>query len=231
VHLPSEEAKALQLTEGDYVTLTVADTGTGMTPDVLAKVFEPFYTTKPMGQGTGLGLSMVYGYMRQSKGAVRILSQPGTGTRVQLYMPCLESDVGIAPVEVNREAPLGEGQRVLVVEDEAVVRSLIVEVLEELGYEAHEAADAQEAIPVLESSQRIDLMISDVGLPGMNGRQLADLGQLRRPGLKVLLATGYAEGSNVSGYLASNMEIITKPFAIDTLANKVSEMLGLHEER
>jgi signal transduction histidine kinase/ActR/RegA family two-component response regulator len=231
VHLPSEEAKALQLTEGDYVTLTVADTGTGMTPDVLAKVFEPFYTTKPIGQGTGLGLSMVYGYMRQSRGAVRILSQPGTGTRVQLYMPCLESDVGIAPVEVNREAPLGEGQKVLVVEDEAVVRSLIVEVLEELGYEAHEAADAQEAIPVIESSQRLDLMISDVGLPGMNGRQLADLGQLRRPGLKVLLATGYAEGSNVSGYLASNMEIITKPFAIDTLANKVSEMLGLHEER
>jgi PAS domain S-box-containing protein len=230
VHLSSDEAKAIQLTEGDYVTLTVADTGVGMTPDVLTKVFEPFFTTKPIGQGTGLGLSMVYGYMRQAKGAVQILSQPGTGTSVRLYMPCLGSDVGISQVEVNEDAPLGEGEIVLVVEDEAVVRSLIVEVLCELGYQACEAADAQEAIPILESSQRIDLMISDVGLPGMNGRQLADLGQLRRPGLKVLLATGYAEGANVSGYLASNMEIITKPFAIDTLANKISAMLNAPKE-
>ncbi|MDC3739285.1 response regulator [Pseudomonas syringae pv. syringae] len=225
VHVNTAEGKALQLSEGDYVMLEVTDTGMGMTPDVLTKVFEPFFTTKPIGQGTGLGLSMVYGSMRQAKGAVQILSQPGAGTNVQLYMPCLGSEVGISEVEVNKEAPLGVGEIVLVVEDETVVRSLIVEVLCELGYQACEAADAQEAIPILESRQRIDLMISDVGLPGMNGRQLADLAQLRRPGLKVLLATGYAEGSNVSGYLASNMEIITKPFAIDTLANKIREML------
>jgi len=107
-----------------------------------------------------------------------------------------------------------------------VVRSLILEVLSELGYQTLEAADAQEAIPFLENPQRIDLMISDVGLPGMNGRQLADLAQANRPELKVLLATGYAEGSNVEGYLAPNMEIITKPFAIDALANKISEMLN-----
>lgn len=169
---------------------------------------------------------MVYGSMRQAKGAVQILSQPGKSTSIQLYMPCLGSEVGISEVEVNKEAPLGEGEVVLIVEDETVVRSLIVEVLCELGYQAREAADAQEAIPMLESRQRIDLMISDVGLPGMNGRQLADLAQLRRPGLKVLLATGYAEGSNVSGYLAANMEIITKPFAIDALANKIREMLN-----
>jgi PAS domain S-box-containing protein len=226
VHVTTAEGKALQLSEGDYVMLEVTDTGVGMTPDVLAKVFEPFYTTKPIGQGTGLGLSMVYGSMRQAKGAVQILSQPGAGTSVQLYMPCLASDVGMTKVEANKEAPLGEGEIVLVVEDEAVVRSLIVEVLCELGYQACEAADAQEAIPILESRQRIDLMISDVGLPGMNGRQLADLAQLRRPGLKVLLATGYAEGSNVSGYLAADMAIIIKPFAIDTLANKIREMLN-----
>jgi len=115
---------------------------------------------------------------------------------------------------------------VLVVEDEAVVRSLIVEVLGELGYQTLEAGNAQEAMPFLENPQRIDLMISDVGLPGMNGRQLADLAQANRPELKVLLATGYAEGSNVEGYLAANMEIITKPFAIDALANKISEMLN-----
>lgn len=230
VYLTSYEGTAIQLAEGDYVILKVDDTGAGMTPDVLAKVFEPFYTTKPIGQGTGLGLSMVYGYMRQAKGSVQILSQPGTGTSVRLYMPCLGSEVGLSKVEENKEAPLGEGEIVLVVEDETVVRSLIVEVLCELGYQVREAADAQEAIPILESIQRIDLMISDVGLPGMNGRQLADLGQARRPGLKVLLATGYAEGSNVSGYLASNMEIITKPFAIDTLANKISELLSSQKE-
>lgn len=226
VHLSPEEGAAMDLAEGDYVTLTVADTGVGMTPEVLAKVFEPFYTTKPIGQGTGLGLSMVYGYMRQANGGVRILSQPGKGTQVQLYMPCLGGDLDILPSEESRSAPLGVGEVVLVVEDEAVVRSLIVEVLGELGYQTLEAGNAQEAMPFLENPQRIDLMISDVGLPGMNGRQLADLAQANRPELKVLLATGYAEGSNVEGYLAANMQIITKPFAIDALANKISEMLN-----
>ena len=226
VHLTPEEGAAMDLAEGDYVTLTVADTGVGMTPEVLAKVFEPFYTTKPIGQGTGLGLSMVYGYMRQANGGVRILSQPGKGTQVQLYMPCLGGDLDILPSEESRSAPLGVGEVVLVVEDEVVVRSLIVEVLGELGYQTLEAGNAQEAMPFLENPQRIDLMISDVGLPGMNGRQLADLAQANRPELKVLLATGYAEGSNVEGYLAANMEIITKPFAIDALANKISEMLN-----
>lgn len=226
VHLTPEEGAAMDLAEGDYVTLTVADTGVGMTPEVLAKVFEPFYTTKPIGQGTGLGLSMVYGYMRQANGGVRILSQPGKGTQVQLYMPCLGGDLDILPSEESRSAPLGVGEVVLVVEDEAVVRSLIVEVLGELGYQTLEAGNAQGAMPFLENPQRIDLMISDVGLPGMNGRQLADLAQANRPELKVLLATGYAEGSNVEGYLAANMEIITKPFAIDALANKISEMLN-----
>lgn len=226
VHLTPEEGAAMDLAEGDYVTLTVADTGVGMTPEVLAKVFEPFYTTKPIGQGTGLGLSMVYGYMRQANGGVRILSQPGKGTQVQLYMPCLGGDLDILPSEESRSAPLGVGEVVLVVEDEAVVRSLIVEVLGELGYQTLEAGNAQEAMPFLENPQRIDLMISDVGLPGMNGRQLADLAQANRPELKVLLATGYAEGSNVEGYLAANMEIITKPFAIDALANKISEMVN-----
>ncbi|MDK4199216.1 ATP-binding protein [Pseudomonas sp. HR1] len=226
VHLTPEEGAAMDLAEGDYVTLTVADTGVGMTPEVLAKVFEPFYTTKPIGQGTGLGLSMVYGYMRQANGGVRILSQPGKGTQVQLYMPCLGGDLDILPSEESRSAPLGVGEVVLVVEDEAVVRSLMVEVLGELGYQTLEAGNAQEAMPFLENPQRIDLMISDVGLPGMNGRQLADLAQANRPELKVLLATGYAEGSNVEGYLAANMEIITKPFAIDALANKISEMLN-----
>ncbi|ENA28604.1 PAS domain S-box protein [Pseudomonas sp. HPB0071] len=220
-----QEARWAELKEGQYIQLTVTDTGMGMAPDVLAKVFEPFYTTKPIGQGTGLGLSMVYGYLKQAKGSVQILSEPGNGTSVYLYMPCHKGDANTLPAEKNRVAPLGSGEIVLVVEDEAVVRSLIVEVLDELGYRALQAADAQEAIPLLESDQRIDLMISDVGLPGMNGRQLADFARLSRPNLKVLFATGYAEGSNVSGYLAPNMEIITKPFAIEALASKIKEIL------
>ncbi|MBA1246665.1 hybrid sensor histidine kinase/response regulator [Pseudomonas luteola] len=220
-----QQARWAELKEGQYIQLTVTDTGMGMAPDVLAKVFEPFYTTKPIGQGTGLGLSMVYGYLKQAKGSVQILSEPGNGTSVYLYMPCHKGDANTLPAEKNRVAPLGSGEIVLVVEDEAVVRSLIVEVLDELGYRALQAADAQEAIPLLESDQRIDLMISDVGLPGMNGRQLADFARLSRPNLKVLFATGYAEGSNVSGYLAPNMEIITKPFAIEALASKIKEIL------
>lgn len=221
----SLEAESLGLKQGEYVILTVTDTGTGMTAEVLEKVFEPFYTTKPIGQGTGLGLSMVYGYLKQAKGAIRIISEPGQGTRVQLYMPRDRGDKPALPEARSGEAPLGTGEIVLVVEDEPVVRSLIVEVLAELGYRTLQAADAQEAIPILESGQVIDLMISDVGLPGMNGRQLADLAQSKLPGLKVLLATGYAEGSNVSDYLAQNMEIMTKPFAIEALANKIKEML------
>ncbi|WP_312799713.1 ATP-binding protein [Pseudomonas sp.] len=188
-----QEARWAELKEGQYIQLTVTDTGMGMAPDVLAKVFEPFYTTKPIGQGTGLGLSMVYGYLKQAKGSVQILSEPGNGTSVHLYMPCHKGDANTLPAEKNRVAPLGSGEIVLVVEDEAVVRSLIVEVLDELGYRALQAADAQEAIPLLESDQRIDLMISDVGLPGMNGRQLADFARLSRPNLKVLFATGYAD--------------------------------------
>ncbi len=208
-HLDRDQGESINLKAGEYVTLTVTDTGVGMTPQVLAKVFEPFYTTKPIGKGTGLGLSMVYGYMRQANGAVQILSELGKGTCIQLYMPRHVGDEGILTVAQNTAAPLGTGEVVLVVEDEAVVRSLIVEVLDELGYQTLEAGNAQEAIPILESTQRIDLMISDVGLPGMNGRQLADLAQSSRPELKVLFATGYAEGTNASDFLASNMEIIT----------------------
>jgi signal transduction histidine kinase len=225
-HIKSEhEAELIGLKEDDYVVLTVSDTGTGMTPEILAKVFEPFYTTKPIGQGTGLGLSMVYGYMKQAKGTVQIVSEPGIGTSVYLYMPCYKGGASTLPGTTTEASPLGSGETVLVVEDESVVRSLIVEVLDELGYQTLEAADAQEAIPLLEGNHEIDLMITDVGLPGMNGRQLADFARLSRPELKVLFATGYAEGSNVSGYLAPNMEIITKPFAIDALANKINAML------
>ncbi len=216
------------MNEGDYVLLTITDTGTGMTPEVLARAFEPFFTTKPIGQGTGLGLSMVYGYIKQAKGYVHIKSEPDRGTSVYLYLPVYKGEAAPAPVEPELSSQ-GMGETILVVEDEPVVRSLVVEVLGELGYRTLEAGDATEALAITESGQRIDLLMTDVGLPGMNGRQLAEIVRQQRPGLKVIFATGYAESATSSGFLGPDMAVITKPFALDTLAAKVAEMLGAQD--
>ncbi|MGE6995247.1 ATP-binding protein [Pseudomonas sp. NPDC047961] len=213
------------LTEGEYVLLTVSDTGVGMSPDVIERAFEPFFTTKPIGKGTGLGLSMIYGYIKQAKGYIHIESKPESGTRVHLYLPVHHGEA--SAVEVAQERTLqGTGETILVVEDEPVVRSLVVEVLNDLGYETLEAGEASEALLITESSQRIDLMVSDVGLPGMNGRQLAEIVRQQRPGLKVLFATGYAESFATNDILGPDMAVMAKPFAIDAFAQKVGEMLG-----
>ncbi|MEG3163379.1 PAS domain S-box protein [Sphingomonas sp. PB2P19] len=215
-----------ELEPGDYVALSVSDTGTGMAASTVEKVFEPFFTTKPVGQGTGLGLSMIYGFVRQSGGHVRLHSQLGSGTTVTLYVPRFRGDVDLAPEE-GIPAPLGAGETVLIVEDDASVRMIILEVLEALGYTAIEAIDARTAIPILQSDQRIDLLVSDVGLPGMNGRQLAEIARQSRPDLKVLFVTGYAENAAIrSGFLEEGMDMMTKPFAIDALATKLRDMLG-----
>ncbi|WP_031439400.1 PAS domain-containing sensor histidine kinase [Sphingomonas sp. FUKUSWIS1] len=211
---------------GRYVMVAVSDTGVGMSPDLVAKVFDPFFTTKPIGQGTGLGLSMVYGFARQSGGQVRIHSRPGEGTSVKLYLPAGEapegSDSSVAP-----QLQEGDGQTVLLVEDDDSVRVLIHEVLSELAYRTILAKDADEAIPVLASDQTIDLLVSDVGLPGMNGRQLAEIARTHRPELPVLFVTGYAENAAIrAGFLGTNMDMITKPFALDALGAKITEMLG-----
>jgi CheY-like chemotaxis protein len=205
----------------------VADTGVGMTPDVLAKAFEPFYTTKPIGQGTGLGLSMIYGFARQSGGNVRIQSSPGEGTIVRLCLPVAKA-LPIQPADdpTAEPAPRGSGETVLVVEDDAAVRLLVLEVLRELGYAAIEAADAQSAIPVLDSVRRLDLLVTDVGLPGMNGRQLAEIARQTRPGLRVLFMTGYAENATMrSGFLDEGMQMVTKPFALDQMAVRIRQMI------
>lgn len=211
---------------GDYTIIAVSDTGTGMSEDVLAKVFDPFFTTKPIGQGTGLGLSMVYGFVKQSNGHVRIESELGTGTKVKLYFPRFKGEVGgQARIEVA-ELPRGAGETVLLVEDDTSVRLLIAEVLRELGYACIEANDGTAALPVLNSEIRLDLMISDVGLPGINGRQLADIGRQRRPKLKVLFVTGYSAHATIrGGFLESGMEMITKPFNLDDLAKKIRTMI------
>lgn len=228
-HMGKEpDAKKRGLTEGDYVLLSVTDTGTGMAPEVIERAFEPFFTTKPIGQGTGLGLSMVYGYIKQAKGYIHIESEPGAGTSVCLYLPIYKGDSTPLPVEPER-ALQGAGETILVVEDEPVVRALVVEVLNDLGYKTLEAGEATEALSITESAQRIDLLITDVGLPGMNGRQLAKIVRQQRPGLKVIFATGYAESFAANDFLGPEMTVITKPFAIDAFASKVKEMLGTPE--
>lgn len=213
------------LAPGRYLVVAVSDTGVGMSPAIVEKVFEPFFTTKPLGQGTGLGLSMVYGFVRQSGGAVRIHSQVGLGTSVKLFLPTTEARPA-ASAELAPRAPHGAGERVLVIEDDPAVRMLVREVLEELHYQAVEFADPLAAVPFLTSKERIDLMISDVGLPGMNGRELAETARSYRPDLPILFITGYAENAAIrSGFLGANMSMVTKPFSLDELAAKVSHMI------
>ncbi|MFI7800972.1 blue-light-activated protein [Pseudomonas sp. DD1] len=215
---------------GDYVMLGVCDNGAGMTPKILAKAFDPFFTTKPIGQGTGLGLSMIYGFAQQSGGHVTIHSEPGRGTCVRLYLPRLHGTaLEKVPPQVPVEAPLAlDGEAVVVVEDDAAVRMLVVNLLDELGYTAHQAADARAALPLLESDLRVDLLVTDVGLPGMNGRQLAEIARQHRPTLKVLFMTGYAEtAAERQGFLEDGMDMVAKPFSIDQLATKIRSMIGV----
>jgi PAS domain S-box-containing protein len=209
---------------GSYVCISVTDTGVGMSQETIERAFEPFFTTKPIGQGTGLGLSMIYGFVRQSRGYTKISSQPHRGTLLKLFLPryvgaaAADEPHGAGPVALLA----GEGETVLVIEDEPLVRGQIVEALTELGFVALEATDGPGGLAVLQSRQRIDLLISDVGLPGLNGRQLADAARLLRPGLKVIFMTGYADvAATPQGFLEPGMALITKPFEMSELATKI----------
>jgi signal transduction histidine kinase len=215
------------LEPGDYVMLSVTDNGSGMPQSVINRAFDPFFTTKPIGQGTGLGLSMIYGFSKQSRGHVSIDSEIDQGTTVKLYLPRFRGEELEQPDTDIQQAPDAiNGETVLIVEDDPAVRVLVSAVLSELGYAFVEAGDADGAVPILNSAQRIDLLISDVGLPGMNGRQLAEIGRQYRPGLKVLFITGYAEHAAVrGGFLDPGMQMITKPFTFDLLTAKVREMI------
>jgi PAS domain S-box-containing protein len=226
--LDERAARARELPPGQYVSVCVTDTGTGMTPDVIAQAFDPFFTTKPLGQGTGLGLSMIHGFVRQSGGQVRIYSEPGKGTTMGLYLPRIAAAQDDPDVpELPGAADVGHGETVMVIDDEPTVRMLMVEVLEDAGYVAIEAGDGPSGLKVLQSDARIDLLITDVGLPGgMNGRQVADAARASRPNLKVLFVTGYAENAVVgNGHLDRGMQVITKPFAMAALGNKIREMI------
>jgi PAS domain S-box-containing protein len=210
---------------GDYVVIGISDTGSGMAADVVAKAIDPFFTTKPVGKGSGLGLSMVYGFAKQNRGHLRIYSEVGHGTTVKLYLPRALQDAVILE-KAARDAPRGQGETILVVEDDATVRMILSDVLEELGYNVLLASDARPAIPILQSDRRIDLMVSDVILPHINGRKLAEIARASRPDLKVLFVTGYAENATFRGdFLDAGMDMLTKPFALDALGAKVRAMI------
>nr|WP_206046076.1 PAS domain-containing protein [Novosphingobium panipatense] len=223
------------LEPGQYISISVTDTGSGMSPEVISRAFDPFFTTKPIGEGTGLGLSMIYGFARQSGGHVRIQSEVGMGTTMSIYLPryladedCREGATDaalVAGLEHMAEARTG---RVMVVDDEPTVRMLVAEVAQELGYSVMEAFDGPSAMRLLQVGSDLDLLITDVGLPGgMNGRQVADAALALMPDLNVLFITGYAENAVIgNGQLAPNMALITKPFAMEALAQRIREIMG-----
>ncbi len=216
------------LTPGQYVTVCVSDTGTGIDKAILDRVFDPFFTTKPMGQGTGLGLSMVYGFARQSHGHVRIYSEIGQGTMVCVYLPRHRGEEDEeAPVAPDATVEAEAGETVLVIDDEPSVRMLMVDALTDLGYACVEAGDGPSGLKILESRTRVDLLVTDVGLPGgLNGRQVADAARALRPDLRILFVTGYAENAVLNhGHIEHGMEVLTKPFAVEELRRRVAGLL------
>lgn len=215
--------------EGEYICLTVADSGEGIPAEIANKVFEPFFTTKALGEGTGLGLSMSYGFAKQSHGHIAIDSEPGRGTRVMLYLPRYTEDYSARASETTQNQPMPMSSKthtVLIVEDEPVIRELILEVLHDQGWRCLQAADGNTALALIQSNANIDLLITDVGLPGLNGRMLAEQARRERPELRVLFVTGYAENSIFDLTGTNNaMEMLPKPFGVDDLLRAVHGLL------
>ncbi|MBA2961674.1 MULTISPECIES: ATP-binding protein [Ramlibacter] len=229
IRLDARQAAQRELAAGDYVRLRVVDTGVGMSEEIRARVFDPFFTTKPQGEGTGLGLSMVYGFVRQSGGHVEVASQLGRGTSVQIVLPRVD---GEAPRQSTaaRSTPGvdGSGEVVLLVEDDPTIRPLLTEELERAGYHVIACARGAEGLSVLQSDARVDILVTDVGLPsGLNGRQVADGGRATRPALPVLFITGYADAAAAvgGGQLPEGMQVIGKPFEVAEFVRKVGAML------
>jgi PAS domain S-box-containing protein len=216
-----------QVSGGEYVVVSVSDQGVGMEAGVIERAFDPFFTTKPIGQGTGLGLSMVYGFAKQSRGHVHIDSMVGKGTTVRILLPRTHLvDLSDYRPQLTGAIRARDGECILVVEDEPGVRMTVIELLHELGYRVLEAASGPDAMSVMEGMPHIDLLVTDVGLPGMNGRELAEHARQQRPALKVLFMTGYAEKAAIrSDFIGDGMDLITKPFAVDHLAAKIREMI------
>jgi PAS domain S-box-containing protein len=220
-------ARDREMSPGQYLSICVTDTGTGIPKNIVDRIFDPFFTTKPIGSGTGLGLSMVHGFVRQSGGQVRVYSEAGKGTTMCLYLPRHNGNIEAERLAEPVASDLGSGETILIVDDEPTIRMLMSDVLSGAGYAVLEAHDGPSAMRILESETRVDLLITDVGLPGgMNGRQIADAARSTRPALKVLFVTGFAENAVVgNGHLPPGMAVITKPFAVADLASKVCEIV------
>ena len=221
---PFDDLKA-----GQYVMISVTDSGCGMPREIVDKATEPFFTTKPAGEGTGLGLSQVYGFVKQSGGHLRIYSEPGQGTTVRLYLPrCISSGPELAPSNISQDQRLqeGSGETILVVEDDPNVRAYVVEALSGLGYCVVEAVDAEAALTLLASNAQVQLMLTDVVMPGMNGRALADVVGQSHPSVKTLFMTGYSRNAIVhQGRLDPGVSLIQKPFSQASLAARIRSML------
>jgi two-component system NtrC family sensor kinase len=221
------------IAHGQYVMIALSDNGTGMNKDVIERAFEPFFTTKPAGMGTGLGLSMVYGFVKQSSGHIKIYSEPGEGTTIKLYFPRLAEQRNIPVWSADERTPARPSlprvgtETILLVEDEDEVKKFAAAVLREEGYQVHAVSDASSALRILETDPKISLLFTDVVLPGgMNGRQLADEATRRRPALKVLYATGYTRNAIIhQGRLDADVELLTKPFTADALTRKIRALL------
>ena len=220
----------MQLPAGEYVRLSIVDNGKGMSAEVAERAVDPFFTTKPMGQGSGLGLSMTYGFVRQSGGQLRVLSVLGEGTRIELLLP-RHPEQPQAPAEKLQHPPLqassAAARRILLIEDQTALRLVVGEVLEELGYLVDAFENGPTALAHLQSGERPDLLLSDIGLPGgLNGRQVAERCRERYPDLKVLFITGYDESAALSdGQLLHGTLVLTKPFELEVLTERVRELL------
>ena len=224
VTLNEQTSRERGLPTGDYLRMTVTDTGCGMTPQTMNRIFEPFYTTKSSGQGTGLGLSMLYGFVRQSGGQVQVNSRPGQGTAMSLYFPRFDGTLTPVELAARLEPPrAAAGATVLIAEDDVSVRAVVVETLSELGYAVIQTSDGSSALRALSAPGQIDLLICDLGLPGrMDGRQVVEAGRMLRPGLKVLFITG--SGSQTLTEVGA--PTLSKPFALDDLARQVHALMG-----
>jgi PAS domain S-box-containing protein len=225
------EKKFASQDDAEFVRISVSDTGTGMSPDVIERAFDPFFTTKPQGQGTGLGLSMIYGFTRQSDGFSKIESTLGAGTTLHLYLPRHQSQHEALPATEVSNFPnsiTADGQVILVVEDDEIIRALVVDALEDVGFKTLQASDGPSGLDILKSKASINLLLTDIGLPGLNGKQIADAALVDRAELKVLFMTGYAEAAVASsGFLREGMALITKPFEMESLITKVTELVKI----
>lgn len=227
--IDARAARDHDLSSGQYVSMCVSDTGTGMSPDVAARAFDPFFTTKPLGMGTGLGLSMVYGFAKQFGGQVRIYTETGKGTMVCIYLPRLlgkeeQPELMAEPVAMTSKQSVNG--TILVIDDEENLRVVMADILVDIGYDVLEAHDGPSALRILDSGVKLKLLVTDVGLRGgMNGRQIADAARSRYPDLNVLFVTGYAENAAIgSGLIAPGMQVMTKPFSIAEFGRRVKDM-------